>query len=112
MTQNLQLKDQILQTNRDKLHSEIQEKTDMRKNFEVQVNELMIKIGHLENRITTIVTEKREELANAGSQMQLTSMSLLKSIEEKEKMPILEQTEKQRLQKIIESKDNEIDELN
>jgi hypothetical protein len=55
------------------------------------VNELMIKIGHLENRIATILTEKREELASVGSHMQLTSMSLLKTIEEKERMPLLEQ---------------------
>jgi len=61
----------------------------------------MIRIGHLENRIAVVVSEKKDELANFGSQMQLTSMSLLRTAEEKEKYAAFSQSEKQRLQKII-----------
>ena len=35
MTEDLQAKDQIIKQNREKIHWEIQEKTQMRKNFEI-----------------------------------------------------------------------------
>lgn len=44
--------------------------------------------------------------------MQLTSMTLLRTAEEKERMSIFSTSEKQKLQKIISDKDHEIEELN
>jgi hypothetical protein len=38
----------------------------------------MIKIGYLESRMAMLQVEKKEELANAGSRMNITSLSLLK----------------------------------
>jgi hypothetical protein len=35
MAEDLQAKDKIIQDNRDKLHHEIQEKTELRKNFDI-----------------------------------------------------------------------------
>jgi hypothetical protein len=69
----------------------------------------MIKIGHLENKMDMIVVEKEGELANVGSQMNMTSISLMKETGHKEKYAISSQEERERLQKIIEGKDKEID---
>lgn len=35
MAEDLQAKEQIIKESRDKIHAEIQEKTEMRKNFEI-----------------------------------------------------------------------------
>ncbi len=84
----------------------------MRKNFEIQVSKLKIKIGELELKIAGVIHQRKEDIANFGSQMQLTSMSLLRTAEQKQKYAIFSQSEKQRLQKMIENKDREIEQLN
>jgi hypothetical protein len=38
-----------------------------------------MRIGELELRIAGVIQEKKEEVASFGSQMQMTSMSLLRS---------------------------------
>ena len=112
MAEDLQAKEQIIKQNRDKIHAEIQQKTEMRKNFEIQISKLKIKIGELELKIAGVIHERKEDIANFGSQMQLTSMSLLRTAQQKEKYAKFSQSEKQRLQKMIENKDREIEQLN
>jgi hypothetical protein len=53
----------------------------MRKNFEIEISKLKIKIGELELRIAGVIHERKEDIANFGSQMNLTSMTLLRTAE-------------------------------
>lgn len=79
MAQDLQAKDEIIGENREKIHSEIQEKAEMRKHFQIEVSKLKTKIGELELRLAGAANERKEEIANFGSQMQLTSMTLVRT---------------------------------
>lgn len=64
----------------------------MRKNFEIEVSKLKIRIGELELKIAGAMHERKEDIASFGSQMQLTSMSLLRTAEEKEKYALFSQS--------------------
>ena len=83
----------------------------MRKSFDIEVAKLMVRIGDLELKLANAVKEKKEELNNLGSQMELTSMTLLRANEGKEKYSIFSSEEKKKLQTMIEDKDKEIENL-
>ena len=55
----------------------------MRKSFDIEVAKLMVRIGDLELKLANAAKEKKEELQNLGSQMELTSMTLLRANEGK-----------------------------
>ena len=60
MAQDLEAKDQIIASNREKIHSEIQEKAELRKHFQIQVSKLKVKIGELELRLAGAVNERKQ----------------------------------------------------
>lgn len=83
----------------------------MRKVFDIEVSKLQGRIGELELKLASAAKEKKEELASIGSKMEVTSMTLLRHTEEKEKYAAFSMEEKRRLQKMISSKDHEIEQL-
>ena len=50
----------------------------MRKNFDIEVSKLYVRIGDLELKLAKLANEKKEELNNIGSQMELTSMTMVR----------------------------------
>lgn len=78
LLQDLENKEKIVEENREKLHHEIQDKTEMRKNFDIEVSKLYVRIGDLELKLAKLANEKKEELNNIGSQMELTSMTMVR----------------------------------
>lgn len=80
----------------------------MRKQFDIEVVSLSNKVAELEHRLNSLTLEKKEESQKSISQVDMSSMMLLRESKEKEKYSLFSEEEKKKLQRIIDAKDLEI----
>lgn len=97
---------------RDKIHKELQNENEMRKEFELEMSKEKTKNADLKVKLAALSVEMKEQLTSMTSKMELTSQTLLREAELKQKGQAFHDEEKRKLHHLINAKDKEITDLN
>jgi N-methylhydantoinase A/oxoprolinase/acetone carboxylase beta subunit len=95
-------------SDREKIYDLLGENDELRKNFEVEISKQKSKIQDLKVKFAAARMEFKEQITSLGTKMELTSMSLVRETEQKQKGAEFFEAEKRKFYKIIQDKDNEI----
>lgn len=63
---------------RDKVHKELQEKNELRKEFELELSKEKAKNADLRVKLAALSVEMKEQVTSMTSKMELTSQTLLR----------------------------------
>ena len=96
------------QSDREKMYNLLQENDELRKNFEVEISKQKAKIQDMKVKFAAARLEFKEQITSLGTKMELTSQSLVRQTDQKQRGAEFFDAEKRKFYQIIESKDKEI----
>lgn len=96
---------------REKLYAMLQENDELRKNFEVEISKQKAKIQDMKVKFAAARLEFKEQITSLGTKMELTSQSLIRETQQKQKGAEFFEAEKRKFYALIESKDKEIQQI-
>ena len=96
---------------RERVFTTIQENDEIRKNFELENSKLRARVQDLKIKLASIQLEHKEQVSNLGSKVQLTSQTLIRETDHKEKSKSQYEEEKRKYHYLANSKDKEISDL-
>ena len=96
---------------REKIHQLLQENDELRKNFEIELTKYKAKVQDYKVKFAAANMEFREQITSLGTKMELTSQTLLREAEQKQKGVEFFESEKKKFYAMIEGKDKEISSL-
>lgn len=104
----IELQDHQNRENRERVHKELQEKELLRKSFEVELSKERSKCLDLKVKLAAASVEMKEQITSMASKMELTSQTLLRETENKQKGAAFFDEERRKLHQLIKAKDTEI----
>lgn len=90
---------------REKLYTLLQENDELRKNFEVEISKQKAKIQDMKVKFAAARLEFKEQITSLGTKMELTSQTLVRETEQKQKGAEFFEAEKRKFYNIIQGKD-------
>ena len=108
MVQQILVQDALTRENRERVHKELQEKELLRKSFEVELSKERSKCLDLKVKLAACTVEMKEQITSMASKMELTSQTLLRETENKQKGAVFFEEERRKLHQLIKAKDTEI----
>lgn len=108
LARNIELQDIQNRENRERVHKELQEKELLRKSFEVELSKERSKCLDLKVKLAAASVEMKEQITSMASKMELTSQTLLRETENKQKGAAFFDEERRKLHQLIKAKDTEI----
>jgi len=100
-----------LAESRERVHRELQERNELRKEFEVELSKEKAKNADLRVKLAALSVEIKEQMTSMNSKMELTSQTLLREADLKQKGQAFHDEEKRKLHHLINAKDKEIGDL-
>lgn len=98
-------------SDREKLYALLQENDELRKNFEVEISKQKAKIQDMKVKFAAARLEFKEQITSLGTKMELTSQSLIRETQQKQKGAEFFEAEKRKFYQLIEAKDKEIQQI-
>ena len=77
----------------------------MRKNFEIEISKQKAKVQDMKVKFAAARLEFKEQITSLGTKMELTSQSLVRETEQKQRGAEFFEAEKRKFYQIIETKD-------
>ena len=96
------------ESDREKIYDLLSENDELRKNFEVQISKQKAKIQDMKVKFAAARLQFKEQITSLGTKMELTSQSLVRETEQKQRGAEFFEAEKRKFYKIIQDKDREI----
>lgn len=96
---------------KNRLYQSIQENDQIRKNFEIEISKQRARVQDLKIKMASIQLQHKEHVSNLGSKVQLTSQTLIRQTEHKEKSKGQYEEEKRKFHYLANSKDKQISDL-
>ena len=93
---------------REKIYESLQENDELRKNFEIEISKQKAKIQDMKVKFAAARLEFKEQITSLGTKMELTSQSLVRETEQKQRGAEFFEAEKRKFYQMIEAKDREI----
>ena len=72
-------------SDREKIYGGLQENDELRKNFEVEISKQKAKIQDMKVKFAAARLEFKEQITSLGTKMELTSQSLVRETEQKQR---------------------------
>lgn len=104
------LEDTVRQA-RDKLFKALQENDEIRKNFEIEISKQKARVQDLKIKLASHSLEHKEQVTSLASKMELTSQTLVREADQKQKSQAFFDEEKKKFHSLSNSKDREIADL-
>jgi DNA repair exonuclease SbcCD ATPase subunit len=96
---------------KERLYKSLRENDEIRKNFEIEISKQRARVQDLKIKLASIQLEHKEHVSTLGSKVQLTSQTLIRETEHKEKTKGQYEEEKKKYHYLANSKDKEIGDL-
>lgn len=97
--------------NKEKLYKALQDNDEIRKNFEIEMSKQKARVQDLKIKLASLNLEHKEQVTSLATKMELTSQTLVREADQKQKSQIFFDEEKKKFHSLAGSKDKEIIEL-
>lgn len=108
---NINSLEDINRSNKDKLYKSLQDNDEIRKNFEIEISKQKARVQDLKIKLAAVNLEHKEQVTSLASKMELTSQTLVREADQKNKSQAFFDEEKKKFHNLSNSKDKEIADL-
>jgi hypothetical protein len=108
---NINSLEDINKYNKEKLYKALQDNDEVRKNFEIEISKQKARVQDLKIKLAAVNLEHKEQVTSLASKMELTSQTLVREADQKNKSQAFFEEEKKKFHTLSNSKDKEIADL-
>ena len=105
---NVNALEEVNKSNKEKLYKALFENDEIRKNFEIEVSKQKARVQDLKIKLATLGLEHKEQVTSLASKMEMTSQTLVREADQKQKSQAFFDEEKKKFHSLSNSKDKEI----
>ena len=97
--------------NKEKLYKALQDNDEIRKNFEIEITKQKARVQDLKIKLAALNLEHKEQVTSLATKMELTSQTLVREADQKQKSQLFFDEEKKKFHSLSNAKDKEIADL-
>lgn len=101
----------INKANKEKLYKALQDNDEIRKNFEIEITKQKARVQDLKIKLASLNLEHKEQVTSLATKMELTSQTLVREADQKQKSQLFFDEEKKKFHSLSNAKDKEIADL-
>lgn len=101
----------VNKSNKEKLYKALHDNDEIRKNFEIEISKQKARVQDLKIKLAALNLEHKEQVTSLATKMELTSQTLVREADQKQKSQVFFDEEKKKFHSLSHSKDKEIAEL-
>ncbi len=94
-----------------RLYAALQDNEQQRKQCEIELSKQKAKTQDLKIKIASLNMEHKEYIGSLASKVEMTSQTLIREVDQKEKVKNFTDAERKKFFKLVESKEKEINDL-
>ncbi len=91
--------------NKEKLYKALQDNDEIRKNFEIEMSKQKARVQDLKIKLASLNLEHKEQVTSLATKMELTSQTLVREADQKQKSQMFFDEEKKKFHSLASSKD-------